>query len=82
MDLVVRQGEGTTKSFSAANLLEVVDRGFTVTGGATGVVWTESVECHFVLVHMFCFIFATITIFKTLKSKSVEYFTSQPQHNS
>ena len=38
MDLVVRQGEGTTKSFSAANLLEVVDRGFTVTGGATGVV--------------------------------------------
>ena len=76
MDLVVRRGEGTTKSFSAANLLEVVDRGFTVTGGAGGV------ECQFVLVQVFCFIFATITIFKTLKSKSVEYFTSQPQHNS
>ena len=80
MDRSAEQEEETTPSFSAADLLEVVDNGFTVQGGGT--IATEfSLSCwNFLFLLVFFLLLCQFAM--TFLSKSVEYFTTQPQYNS
>ena len=90
MDHVAGRGEGTTHGFSAVDLLEVVDNGFTAPGVATfATEFHERKFCVCVLfakgVPIYCpfvLLYFHKKIYKILKLKSVEHFTTQPQHNS